>query len=106
MRTYLCVVIMFGARFAVFDRTERMLFSTCQATRNFFVLEVSTGTVTLLFQLVILLEMVLDGLKFPLDEPCTNKYAHVVVVREHVWRTLCSVSSTGARVAQPFLSNS
>ena len=28
-------------------------------------------------------------------------YAHVVVVREHVWRTLCSVCATSARVAQP-----
>ena len=70
------------------------------------VLVVSAAPVTLLFQLVVTLEMVLDGLKFPLDETCTNKYAHVVVVREHVWRTLCSVCATGARVAQPFLSNS
>ena len=50
--------------------------------------------------------LVRDGLKCPLDETCTNKYAHVVVVREHVWRTLCSVCATGARVAQSFLSNS
>jgi len=45
-------------------------------------------------------------LQFPLDETCTNKYAHVVVVRGDVWRTLCSVCATGARVAQSFLSNS
>ena len=52
------------------------------------------------------LVLVRDGLKVPLDETCTNKYAHVVVRSEHVWRTLCSVCATGARVAQSFLSNS
>ena len=46
------------------------------------------------------------GLNFPLNGTCTNVYAHVVMVREHVWRTLCSVCATGARVAQSFLSNS
>ena len=65
-----------------------------------------TGAVTLLFQLVVSLGLVRVGLKFPLDETCANVYAHVVVVREHVWRTLCSVFATGARVAQSFLSNS
>ena len=30
-------------------------------------------------------------------------YQHVTVVHEHVWRTLCSVCATGARVAQPVL---
>ena len=33
-------------------------------------------------------------------------YAHVVVVREHVWRTLCSVCATGTRVARPVPRNS
>ena len=28
-------------------------------------------------------------------------YGHVAVIREHVWRTLCSVCATGARVARP-----
>ena len=46
------------------------------------------------------------GLKFPQSGNRANVYAHVVVVREHVRRTLCSVCATGARVAQPFLSNS
>ena len=97
---------MFGARFAVFARRARVLPSPSQATRNLSFLEVSPAPVTLLFQVVVSLGLVRDGLKFPLDETCTNKYAHVAVVREHVWRTLCSVCATGARVAQPFLSNS
>ena len=35
-----------------------------------------------------------------------NMYRHVAVVHEYVWRTLCSVCATGARVAQPVLCNS
>ena len=47
------------------------------------------------------------GLKFPLNgNHRANVYTHVVVVREHIWRTLCSVCATGARVAQSFPSNS
>ena len=97
---------MFGARFAVFVRRARVLPSPSQATRNLSFLEVFTGAVTLMFQVVVSLGLVRDGLKVPLDETCTDKYAHVVVTREHVWRTLCSVCATGARVAQPFPSNS
>ena len=44
---------MFGARFAVFVRRARVLPSPCPATRNLCVIEVFTGTVTLLFQLVV-----------------------------------------------------
>ena len=97
---------MFGARFAVFSRRARVLPSPSQATRNLSFLVVSPAPVTLLFQLVVLLGLVRVGLKFPLDETCTDMYAHVVVVREHVWRTLCSVCATCARVAQSLLSNS
>ena len=39
MRTYLCVLSMHAARSAVFVRTGRVLSITCQATRNFIVLE-------------------------------------------------------------------
>ena len=39
MRTYLCVMSVFGARSAVFARTGRVLSITSQATRNFIVLE-------------------------------------------------------------------
>ena len=43
---------MHGARSAVFVRTGRVLSVTCQATRNFSVLEVSNGTVTCCFNLL------------------------------------------------------
>ena len=46
------------------------------------------------------------GVYVPLNGNRANVYAHVVVVREHVWRTLCSDGATGARVAQSFLTNS
>ena len=65
-----------------------------------------TGTVTLLFQLVVSLEIVRVGVKIPQDGNRTNGYKHVAVVHEHVWRTLCSVCATGARVAQPVPCNS
>ena len=47
---------MFGARFAVFVRRARVLPGPCPATRNLCVIEVFTGTVTLLFQLVVSLD--------------------------------------------------
>ena len=65
-----------------------------------------TGTVTLLFQLVVSLEMVRVGVKIPQDGNRTNGYKHVAVVHEHVWRTVCSVCATGARVARPVPCNS
>ena len=97
---------MFGARFAVFARRARVLPSPSQATRNLSFLEVFTGAVTLLFQVVVSHGLVRVGLNFPLNGNRANVYAHVVAVREHDWRTLCSVCATGARVAQSFLSNS
>ena len=97
---------MYGARFAVFARPARVLPSPSQATRNLSFLEVFSGAVTLLFQVVVSLGLVRVGLNVPLNGTCTNVYAHVVMVREHVWRTLCSVCVTGARVARTFLSNS
>ena len=98
---------MCGARFAVFVRRARVLPSPSQATRNLSFLEVSPAAVTLLlFQRCCFTGLVRVGLNFPLNENRANVYAHVVVVREHVWRTLCSVCATGARVAQPFPSNS
>ena len=44
---------MSGARFAVFARRARVLPSRSQATRNLSFLEVFTGAVTLLLQLVV-----------------------------------------------------
>ena len=97
---------MIGARFAVIARRVRVLPSPSQATRNLSFLEVSPTAVTLLFQVVVSLELVRVGVNFPLNENRANVYAHVVVVREHVWRTLCSDCAIGARVAQSFPSNS
>ena len=97
---------MYGARFAVFARPARVLPSPSQATRNLSFLEVSAAPSRWLFQVVVSLGLVRVGLYFLLNGTCANVYAHVVVVREHVWRTVCSVCATGARVSQSFLSNS
>ena len=90
----------------MFVRTARVLPSRSQATRNLSFFEVFSVAVTLLFQVVVSPGLARVGLNFTLNETCTNVYAHVVVVRVHVWRTLCSVGATGARVAQSFPSNS
>ena len=63
-------------------------------------------TVTLLFQLVVSLGLVRVGVKIPQDGNRANVYSDVAVVHKHVWRTLCSVCATGARVAQPVSCNS
>ena len=47
---------MFGARFAVFVRPARVLLSPSQATRNLSFLEVFSGAVALLFQVVVSLD--------------------------------------------------
>ena len=65
-----------------------------------------TGTVTLLFPLVVSLEIVRVGVKIPQDGNRANRYMHVAVVHGHVWRTHCSVCATGARVAHPVPCNS
>ena len=44
--------------------------------------------------------------KIPQDGNRANVYGHVAMVHEHVWRTVCSVCATGARVAQPVFCNS
>jgi len=41
------------------------------------------------------------GMKIPQDGNRANRYEHVAVVHGHVWRMLCSVCTTGARVAHP-----
>ena len=46
------------------------------------------------------------GVKIPQDGNRANGYEHVAMVHEHVWRTLCSVCATSARVAQPVPCNS
>ena len=97
---------MCGARFAVFLRQARVLPSPSQATRNLSFLEVFSGARHVVVSSCCFTELVRVGVNFPLNGNRANVYAHVVVVREHVLRTLCSVCATGARVAQSFLSNS
>ena len=46
------------------------------------------------------------GVKIPQHGNRANKHGHVAMVHEHVWRTVCSVCATGARVAQPVPCNS
>ena len=57
-----------------------------------------TGTVTLLFQLVIFTGMVRVGVKIPQDGNRANRYGHVVMVHEHVWRARFAVFVRRARV--------
>ena len=65
-----------------------------------------TGTVTLLLQLVIFTGMARVGVKIPQDGNRTNVYGHMAAVREHLWRTVCSVYATSARVVHPVSCNS
>ena len=97
---------MFGARFAVFARRARVLPIPSQATRNLSILEVSPAADHVVVSTRWFTGLVRVGVNIPPNGNRANKYAHVVVVREHVWRTVCSVCATGARVAQSFPSNS
>jgi hypothetical protein len=98
-------MIMFGARFAVFVRRARVLPGPRHATRNLsfwrFHRRRHTVVSTRCFT-----EQVRVGVKIPQDENHTNTHGHVAVVHEHGWRTLCSVCTLGARVAQPVPCNS
>ena len=67
---------------------------------------VSTRCFNSLFQLVVSLETVRVGVKIPQDGNRANVYGHVAAVHGHVWRTLCSVCATSARVAHPVPCNS
>ena len=97
---------MFGARFAVFARRARVLPSPSQATRNLWFHEGFSGADHVVVSSRCCTGLVRVGLNFPLNGTCANVYAHVVVVREHVWRTVCSVCAYGARVAHHLPSNS
>ena len=97
---------MSGARFAVFARRARVLPSRSQATRNLSFLEVFIGADHVVVSTCFCTGLVRAGLNRPLSGTCTNVYAHVATVRVHVWRTVCRVCATGARVAQSFPSNS
>ena len=93
---------MFGARSAVFARRARVLPSPSQAT----FLEVFSGGRHVVVSTGCFTGLVRVGLNVPHNGTCTNVHAHVVAVREHVRRTLCSVCKTSVRVAQSFSSNS
>ena len=80
--------------------------SASQATRNLSILEVSPAADHVVVSTRWFTGLVRVGLNFLLNGTCANVYAHVVVVRVHVRRTVCSVCATGARVAQSFPSNS
>ena len=51
-------------------------------------------------------ELVRVGVKIPQDGNRANVYGQVTMVHGHVWRTVCSVCATGARVARPVPCNS
>ena len=103
--TWLRCVGMFGARFAVFVRLARVLPGTCPATRNLCVLEVSRHRHPVVSTRCFT-GLVRVGVKIPQDGNRANKYKHVALVHGHVWRTVCSVCATGARVAHPVPRNS
>jgi hypothetical protein len=83
----------------------RVLPGPCPATRNLSFVRfhrrrhpvVSTRCFTRLVRV---------GVKIPQDGNRANVYEHVAMVPGHVWRTVCSVCATGARVAQPVPCNS
>ena len=99
-----CVMGMCGARSAVFVRTGRVLSITSQATRNLFVLEVSTGTVTCCFN-SLFTGMYRVGMNVPLKTNRTNKYVHVHICHGHVLAQCAMFMCTGARVVYHFPCN-
>jgi hypothetical protein len=97
-----CGVVQRNVGGCVFSFSFSFQFCCCQHT----CFRISAGSYLfyLLFQLVAGLVRV--GVKVPQDGNRANMYEHLYVVRGHVWRTLCSVCKTGARVAQPVPCNS
>jgi hypothetical protein len=89
---------MFGARFAVFVRRARVLPVPCRATRNLSFLRFHRHRHTVVSSCCFT-GLVRVGVKIPQDGNRTNVYVYVATVREQVWRTVCSVCATGARVA-------
>ena len=82
-----------------------MLLSPCPATRNLSFLRCSPAP-SLGGSSCCFTGLVRVGVKIPHDGNRANRYGHVAVVHEHVWRTVCSVCATGARVVQPVPRNS
>ena len=86
---------MYGARFAVFVRRARVLPSPSQATRNLSFLEVSPAPSPLLFSTRGFTGLVRVGLNVSLNANRTSKYAYVILVHEHVLRTISVFVLTG-----------
>ena len=91
---------MFGARFAVFVRRARVLPDPCHATRNLSFLRFHRHRHTVVSSCCFA-GLVRVGMKIAQDGNRANVYEHVAVVHGHVWRTVCSVCATSARVARP-----
>ena len=66
-------------------------------TRNLSLLRFVVLEVCIIVSTCDLTGLIRVRLNFPLNGTRANVYAHVAVVREHVWRTVCSVCATGAR---------
>ena len=96
---------MFCARFAVFVRRARVLPGPCPATRNLSFLRFHRHRHTVVSTRGFS-GMVRVGVKIPQDGNRANGYRRVTVVHGHVWRTVCGVCATGARVASPVTCNS
>ena len=73
--------------------------------KQFVVLEVSPAADHVVVSTRWFTGLVRVGLNFLLNRTCANVHAHVVVVREHVWRILCSGWATGAHFCQAVLCN-
>ena len=87
MRTYPCVVSVYGARSAVFVRTGRVLSITSQAILSFFEgfhrhrnFVVSTRSSLVWYRVGMNVSL--------LTTNRTNKYAHVLTCHGHVWHLL------------------
>jgi len=97
--------IYFCTLFYIFFRRAHVLSSPCHATRNLSFLRVHRRRHPVVSSRCFS-GMVRVGVKIPQDGNRTNVYVCVAVVYEHVWRTLCSVCATSARVARPVPCNS
>ena len=91
---------MFDACVAVFVRRARVLPTPCPATRNLSFLRFHRRRHPVVSSCCFT-GMVRVGAKIPQDGNRANVYRYVYMVHEHVWRTVCSVCATGARVPGP-----
>ena len=90
---------MFGARFAVFVRQARVLPTPCPATRNLSFSRFHRRR----HPVVSTRNFYWAGTGWYEN---STRWKSCKPVHEHVWRTLCSVCATGARVAHPVPCNS